>query len=268
MGAREGYIRLVHWKEEEVAERSDRLETLGFEVDGAVPGTSLGVRRLTEEPPLAFVIDLSRLPSHGREIARAVRQSKALRVLPLVFVGGKPDKVAAAADEFPDATFCTWDDIGTALEEAISHPPVDPVVPVSDSGPRSGTPLPRKLGIKGGSTVALLDAPEGFEETLGELPEGAALRRDGRGRREITIWFTTSADELQGRLRPVADAVGEGVLWVAWPKGSSAIDTDLTQAAVMEAGLAAGLVDSKVCAIDEDWSALRFTRRRTPRKGT
>jgi len=268
VGAREGYIRLVHWKEQEVAERSDRLEALGFEVDGAVPGTSIGIRQLTEEPPLAFVIDLSRLPSHGREVARAVRQSKALRALPLVFVGGKPEKVAAAEDEFPDAAFCSWDDVGGALEEAIAHPPVDPVVPVSDSGPGSGTPLFDKLGIKVGSTVALIDAPDGIEDTLGELPEGATLRRGGHGAREITIWFTTSAAGVERRLRQLAEAVGEGVLWIAWPKRSSSLDTDLTQTVVMELALAAGLVDSKVCAIDADWSSLRFTRRRGPREGT
>jgi hypothetical protein len=234
-------------------------------VDGAVPGTSIGVRELTRDPPLAFVIDLGRLPSHGCEVARSVRQSKALRVIPIVFVGGRPEKLAAAEDEFPDASFAGWDEVGTALEEAIAHPPVDPVVPVSDSGPSSGTPLPRKLGIKPGTTVALIDAPSGFEATLGQLPDGAALRPGNRGRRDITIWFTTSAEGLARRLPAVARAVGEGMLWIAWPKGSSAIPTDLTQTSVMEAGLGAGLVDSKVCAVDDDWSGLRFTKRRQAR---
>jgi hypothetical protein len=230
-----------------------------------VPGTSIGIRELTADPPLAFVVDLSRLPSQGREVARSVRQSKALRVVPIVFVGGLPDKLAAAEDEFPDASFAGWDEVGPALEEAIAHPPVDPIVPVSDSGPSSGTPLPKKLGIGPGTTIALIDAPEGFEATLGELPAGAALRRGSRGSREMTIWFTTSAAELARRLPAVAGAADEGTLWIAWPKGSSAIPTDLTQTSVMKAGLGAGLVDSKVCAIDDDWSGLRFTRRRSAR---
>lgn len=258
----DGYIRLVHWKEEEVGERVARLERLGYEVEATVPGTSIGIRELSRHPPLALVIDLSRLPSHGREVARAIRQSKALRTTPILFVGGKPEKVAEAEDEFPDAAFSGWEEAGAALEEATAHPPVDPVVPVSDSGPGSGTPLPKKLGIREGSTVVLAGAPEGFEQTLGKLPEGTRLRRSGRGARDITIWFVTSADALTGRIEATARAAGEGMLWIAWPKGSSSLDTDLTQADVQSAGLGAGLVDSKVCAIDEDWSGLRFTRRR------
>jgi hypothetical protein len=127
----------------------------------------------------------------------------------------------------------------------------------------SGTPLPKKLGVKAESSIVLIDAPNGFEETLGELPEGTALRRGNRGRRDITIWFTISAADLRRRIERVARAVGEGTLWVAWPKGSSAIASDLRESDVQRAGLDAGLVDSKVCAIDDDWSGLRFTRRRS-----
>ena len=258
----DGYIRLVHWNEEEAPERAARLERLGYEVEATVPGTSIGIRELSANPPAAFVIDLSRLPSHGREVARAVRQSKGLRTVPILFLDGRPEKVAQAEDEFPDASFSPWGEAATALEEAISHPPADPVVPVSTSGPHSGVPLASKLGIKPGSTVVLLAPPEGFEQTLGELPEGAVLRRRNRGAREITLWFERSAAALRKRIGAVAEAVGEGMLWVAWPKGSSAIETDLSEGEVRATGLAAGLVDSKICAIDEDWSGLRFTRRR------
>src|SRR5215212_10649907 len=108
----DGYLRLVHWGEQEVAERIERLEALGYAVDGTVPGTSIGVRRLTADPPRAFVIDLGRLPSHGREVARSLRQSKALRTVPIVFVDGRPDKRAVAEDEFPDASFADWPAIG------------------------------------------------------------------------------------------------------------------------------------------------------------
>ncbi len=259
----DGYIRLIHWSEEEAPERATRLEQLGYEVEATVPGTSIGIRELSARPPVALVIDLSRLPSHGREVARAVRQSKALRLVPILFLGGKPEKVAEAEDEFPDACFAGWGQAGAALEEAIAHPPVEPLVPVSDSGPHSGTPLPKKLGIKAGSVVVLIGAPDRFEATLGELPDGAVLRRGSRGARGITIWFERSAASLRKRIEAVAKAAGEGMLWVAWPKGSSAIDTDLSEGMVRATGLAAGLVDSKVCAIDDDWSGLRFTRRRS-----
>jgi hypothetical protein len=131
----------------------------------------------------------------------------------------------------------------------------------------SGTSLPRKLGIKGGSTVVLVSAPEHFERTLGDLPQGARLRRGNRGAREITIWFVTSARDLSRRFEPIAQAVGEGTLWVAWPKQSSEMAGDVTEDAVRDVALPRGLVDTKVCAIDETWSGLRLARRRTKGSG-
>jgi CheY-like chemotaxis protein len=261
--APDGHVRLVHWKEGEVPERSERLEALGYEVDGTVPGTSIGVRALSAEPPIAFVIDLGRLPSHGLEVARSLRGSKALREIPIVFVDGKPDKVTMVEEQLPDASYADWDEIGAALEEAMANPPVDPIVPVSASGPRSGRPLAAKLGIKQGQTVLLVDAPSGFERTLGELPPAVTLRRGSRGSRDLTIWFVTSARELDRRIAAIAKAVGEGTLWAAWPKGSSGVPTDLVESRVQDAALAIGLVDTKVVAIDDTWSGLRLTRRRS-----
>jgi hypothetical protein len=149
--ARRQRIRLVHWKQEEVGERVARLEAEGYEVDRRVPGTSIGIREPREDPPAAFVIDLGRLPSHGREVAFALRQSKALRAVPIVFVAGAE----------------------------------------------------KKLGI------------------------------------------------------------GEGTLWMAWPKRSSGTETDLSEDAIREVALSAGMVDTKVCAIDDTWSGLRLTRHRS-----
>jgi len=132
----------------------------------------------------------------------------------------------------------------------------------------SGTPLPRKLGIKYGSTVVLVSASEGFEKTLGALPPKTTLRRGNRGAREITIWFVTSSRDLSRRFDPIARAVGEGTLWVAWPKQSSDMAGDVTEDTVRDVALPRGLVDTKVCAIDETWSGLRLTRRRTKRKSS
>jgi hypothetical protein len=256
-------IRLVHWKQEEVPERAERLEALGYEVDGKVPGTSIGVKRLRENPPAAFVIDLGRLPSHGREVAYAVRDSKALRAIPIVFVGGVGAKVEAIRAVLPDATYTVWDDIGADLRAAIANPPASPVVPVSDSGPRSGKPLAQKLGTKPDTTIVLLDAPEGIEATLSPLPEGVKLRHGNRGAREMTLWFVTTRNEYQRRFGAIAKAVGEGTLWMAWPKRSSSLDTDLTEDTIRDHAVANGLVDTKVCAIDDTWSGLRLTRRRS-----
>lgn len=258
-----GRIRLVHWNGDEVAERARRLEEEGFEVDGAVPGTSIGIKQLREDPPIAFVIDLGRLPSHGREVACAVRESKALRTIPIVFVDGAEEKVDAVRAKLPDATYTVWEDIGADLREAITNPPADPVVPVSDSGPRSGKPLAQKLGVKPGATIALLDPPEEVEQTLSLLPSGVELRRSNRGAREMTIWFVTTHRVLARRFEAVAKAVGDGTLWMAWPKRSSGVESDLTEDIIRDVAVAAGLVDTKVCAIDETWSGLRLTKRRS-----
>jgi CheY-like chemotaxis protein len=263
MAAARNRIRLVHWKEEEVPERARRLEGEGYVVDGAVPGTSIGVKQLREDPPTAFVIDLGRLPSHGREVACAVRESKALRAIPIVFVGGAEEKADAVRALLPDATFTAWEDIGADLSEAIANPPADPVVPVSDSGPRSGKPLAQKLGIKPDTTIALLDAPDGFEGMLAPLPDGTKFRRGNRGNREVSIWFVTARTAFESRFEAVAKAVGEGTLWMAWPKRSSGVETDLTEDVIRVHAVAHGLVDTKVCAVDDTWSGLRLTRRRT-----
>ena len=127
----------------------------------------------------------------------------------------------------------------------------------------SGRPLAAKLGIKEEMTIALLGAPEGFEELLEPLPAGVTLRDGNRGGREMTIWFTTSRRDLERRFDAVTGAVGEGTLWIAWPKRSSGVETDLTEDSMRDVALPAGLVDSKVCAIDETWSGLRLTKRRT-----
>ena len=126
----------------------------------------------------------------------------------------------------------------------------------------SGTPLPKKLGIRDGTRVALVGAPKGFERTLGALPSGATLRREGRAKADIVILFVTKATELERRLPAVARLIEVGGLWIAWPKRASGVATDLTEDAIREAALPLGLVDHKVCAIDATWSGLRFAWRR------
>jgi hypothetical protein len=126
----------------------------------------------------------------------------------------------------------------------------------------SGTPLPRKLGIKPGSRVTLVNAPEGFAAGLGPLPDAVSLRDDVDGRSDVLLFFTRSRDELENRFADLARAIEpDGGLWVAWPKRASGVPSDLTENGVREIGLAAGLVDNKVCAIDDVWSGLRFVVR-------
>jgi hypothetical protein len=130
----------------------------------------------------------------------------------------------------------------------------------------SGTPLARKLGIKPEARVGLVSAPDGFEQVLGELPPGVVLRRRLVGAFDVIVAFGTRRAELERRLPGWRAALDpEAGLWLAWPKRTSAVATDLSDNAVRELGLGAGLVDNKVCAIDATWSALRFVYRRADR---
>jgi hypothetical protein len=133
----------------------------------------------------------------------------------------------------------------------------------------SGTPLPKKLGIKPGARVALVRAPDGFEKFLAPLPPDVVLRRQARAPLDVVVLFVTRRAELARRFPPLARALRpDGGLWVAWPKRASCVVTDLHFEPVQTIGLDSGLVDNKVCAIDEVWSALRFVRRVADRVAT
>src|SRR5262249_5367956 len=121
----------------------------------------------------------------------------------------------------------------------------------------SGTPLPKKLGIKQGARVPLSLGPTGFERALGPLPAAASLVRTGRATFDVIVFFAANRTMLERELGGVvAKLKQDGGLWLAWPKKSSGRLTDLEESFVRKAGLAVGLVDNKICAIDESWSGL------------
>ena len=126
----------------------------------------------------------------------------------------------------------------------------------------SGTPLVKKLGITPGATIGLIGAPDDFDHTLGELPDGVAVRRRLRGPLDVIVAFYVDRAALERRLPALREALTPaGGLWVAWPKRASGVPTDVSETVVRELGLAAGLVDNKVCAIDAVWSGLRLVYR-------
>ncbi len=130
----------------------------------------------------------------------------------------------------------------------------------------SGTPLPKKLGIRPGATVALLGAPPEFGELLDPLPDGVTLRRRLGADLEVVVAFFTRAADLARRLPALERSIfSEGGLWVAWPKRSSGVATDITEDTIRDVALPRGLVDNKVCAIDETWSGLRLVWRKERR---
>jgi hypothetical protein len=128
----------------------------------------------------------------------------------------------------------------------------------------SGTPLARKLGVREGSRLITLGAPENFMELLQPMPASVSVGTRATGEADVIVLFVTRFSKFMAefakasRLMPASG----GMLWVAWPKKAAKTDTDLDENLVRDHGLTTGLVDTKVCAIDERWSGLRFSRRK------
>lgn len=125
-----------------------------------------------------------------------------------------------------------------------------------------GTPFTRKLGIAPGDRVGTFGAPEVFAELLEPLPEGASLVRSPRATCRVLVVFAASAAELESRFASAVRLMpADGAIWAAWPKQTSGVETDLGFDLVQTHGLEAGLVDTKVAAIDDTWSGLKFVVR-------
>jgi len=253
-------ITLIHWNASEAEDRANRLRSASYAAELCVPQGAGALHSLRNDPPAAFVIDLSRLPSQGRAVATALRQQKETRRIPIVFVGGAPEKVARIRETLPDATYTDWESIRGSLRSAISSPPTEPAVPGTMDA-YSASPLPRKLGIRAGSTVLLAGTPGDLEKRLQPTPAAVRLQRSAR-RAGMVLLFVKSLKELERRFPACAGVLEErGKIWIAWPKKTSGVVTDLTQASVRKFGLDSGFVDYKICAIDETWSGLLFARR-------
>lgn len=261
-------VRLIHWHAAEAREHAKRLGALGYAVVSGLPPAPVLLRELRQKPPAVVVISLDRLPSQGRDVAFVLLGAKATRAVPLVFVGGAPEKVAGVRAKVPLAPCTTWGKIGPVLACTLARPrTAPPATPGGAMAGYSGTPLPRKLGIKSDMSVALLGAPKNFAATLGALPVGARLAGRTTANTGLTLWFVRTHREFD---RGFARAVGLAArmpVWVVSPKKSGPLAADLSQNYIRGACLAAGLVDYKVCAVDAAWSGLLFRRRRPAMAG-
>jgi hypothetical protein len=133
----------------------------------------------------------------------------------------------------------------------------------ADSTGYSGTPLVKKLGYRSGFVAAHLDAPPEFAPLLHDLPDGVVIRTSLRGHVDLAVCFVTARRRLVARLAPLRRAIApDGMAWVAWPKRSAGVATDVTEDVVRELALPTGLVDVKVCAIDATWSGLKLVIRK------
>jgi hypothetical protein len=246
-------IRLISWN-------GRKLKLSGFTVDASPfqPGHIVGTIR--ELAPAAVLIDLDKLPSHGRAVAIALRSAKSTREIPIVFAGGAPEKIERVRADLPGSVFADWKKVPGALKQAIREgAPSGPVTPYMQQW--SGSSLAKKLGLK--DEVAVVNPPEGFEELLGELEDGVRLRPAISRQTWLAIWFVRTRAELEDGIDlMIARLPLERSMWIGYPKRTSRYATDLTQNEMRDIALASGLVDYKICAIDADWAALKFTRKR------
>jgi hypothetical protein len=253
---------LIHWDAPEAKLRVARLEAMGYAATFENRAGPPLLRAIRDQAPSAVVIDLSRLPSQGRDVAVALRLSAATRKLPIVFVDGLPEKVLVVRETLPDAMYSTWTHLAEDLPRAIDRPPRSPVVPESALASYAGKSLLDKLGIKPDSVVALMNAPVDFASKLEPLPKNVTLRGQMGADVELVLWFVKSRRDLQDGLTLRAARLGSSRLWVLWPKKTSGQSGDISQTVVRELGLAQGLVDYKVASIDATWSGLLFARRK------
>lgn len=250
-------VRLVHWNQDEGLARRQQLEALGFSTDFDADDVTLVLRAIRAASPDAVVIDLSRMPSHGREVGRVLRSAKTTRHIPLVFVDGEKEKVSLTKALLPDACYTTWGRIKTALPKAIANPVKSPVAPIDVM---SAKPASAKLGVKAGNKVCVIGAPMGFVEGLKPLPAHVTFTARADSSSDLFLCFVRSARELQSRVVMLREAIDRQTLWLIWPKKASGVKSDLGGNVVRLTGLSAGWVDFKVCSVDATWSGLAFKR--------
>jgi hypothetical protein len=251
-------ILVIHWDPVEAGSLCDRIRREGFEASPYPCRGDKGFRGIAENPPAAIVIDLMSMPSYGRTMGALLRERKSTRMIPLVFIQGDPEKTGRVRELLPDAVFADLLRIGPALSRAIRQAPVEPVVPDG-----SGTPLLEKLKIREGAVIGLLHAPEGFETRLAPLPEGARLQT-GTQDADVILAFVKSAAALGRELPMLARGMGKAkvTLWLLWPKKSGGVASNLTMPRIREMCREVGLIDYKVCAVDETWSGMAVGRKR------
>jgi len=254
-------VRIIHWKPAEAAPLLEACQSGGLQVDYDAealsgPGISRGIR---QNPPDAIVIDLSRLPSHGREIAIWLRGMKLTRNIPIVFVNGEAGKVEKIRETLPDATFTTIGRVLAAVASACRKKVSSPIQPAPMMERYKEKTAAEKLGIKPGSSVAVIDAPGNYLSVLGDLPEDAEIIEDPDSVQSVTLWFVHDPASLHARLREMCAIAPRTKLWILWRKGS---DNGMSQNAIRLAALDTGLVDYKICSVDGRWSGLLFARKK------
>lgn len=256
-------LRLLCWNADLAKQHAKVLKAAGYAVDSSAMQGSGIVGQMRDLAPDAVVIDLDRLPSSGREMAIMLRSSKSTRHIPIVFAGGVPEKVARLRAELPDIVYASWNSVAPAIALAISVPPQNPIRPTPHMQRWSSSDLVRKLGIAAKTQVSILGAPEGFDVLLGDLPDGVAISNRLNPHTKLVLYFVRTGADLDKALEHLAGQLPQGSsAWIIHPKRSGTVKPDFNQNDVRDRALPLGLVDYKVCAVEEKWSGLKFAWRK------
>jgi hypothetical protein len=272
-----GRLRLFHWNADEASPVADILLRAGFEVNYEAKFTPQLFRSVCHAPPDAVVIDLSRLPSHGREVATALRGNKLTRQIPILFLDGAPEKVTIVRQTLPDAAYCQRARLVAAVRRCIKERPENPVVPTQMMDRYATRSTAQKLGIRAGVKVAVVDAPRDYARVIGVLPEavefceracsesGADSGGESSTGCAVTVWFVEEPEAFLTGLPKMRRAAATSKLWVAWPKKAARRDTLLNETMIRDMAIESGLVDYKICSVNETWSGLCFALKKSGR---
>ena len=256
-------IRLVCWNEDLAQERARALKKARFDVDASPFDPAGMITRLRENPPALMLIDLDRLPSHGRAVAIMLRTSKSMRHIPIVFAGGVEEKIVRVRAEVPDALFTDWGNVAATVRKAMKNPPAVFAQPVPHMQQYAGSRLVKKLDLKPGTKATLIGAEDGFIELLGDLPEGVEFQPRINAQTKLVLWFVRASHEIAAAFELACARMPEGCsIWIIYPKKAGRYRVDFNQNDIRLTGLEAGVVDYKICAVDADWSGMKFARRR------
>ncbi|HEY1754092.1 MAG TPA: hypothetical protein VGG72_01755 [Bryobacteraceae bacterium] len=246
-------VRLFHWRAEEAKPLLTLLKAAGYSVDYREPVSSY--REVRSSPPDAIVIDLSRLPSHGREVAVFLRGSKTTRQIPIVFVDGEPEKIEGVRRVLPDAVFTPLSRLRSALRTAIAKPPENPLKPAQMMDRWGTRTTAQKLGIAANARVFVIDPPANYARAIGQLPEGACFEEESADGCKIALWFVHGIAEFQAALPRMRKLAADRRLWILWRKSKQdGLNGNIIRAGAVDVGL----VDYKICSINDTWSAMVF----------
>ena len=180
-----------------------------------------------------------------------------------MFVDGDPEKVAAIQSVLPDATYTTRAKVGGVLKRV--KPLAAPVVPTQMMASYGDRTTAQKLGIQPDMRVAVLDAPPGYAQAIGALPSGASLEEEPAEVLPITLWFVRAPETYLAELPRVRNLAGKSRLWVIYPKQKAsrgAASAGINQNFIRESAMAVGLVDYKICSVNDTWSGMLFSRKK------